>query len=650
MTADIFTYRNDHRDSAVIFLHGFTGDIQKTWKEFPDLLMKDGELDGWDVFSVGYPSSLVIPDVPGLRKASPGLQALADTLTTHVRYSFDRYEHLAFVAHSMGGLIIQRAVLDCEQYWPETLQRLSHIFLFGTPSNGLLKAVIAKHFTNNNQVRDMAEGEPFITRLRRDWEGAFGYDAFPFHFRTVAGNKDDFVPSTSAHACFPRKHCETIPGGHLEIVKPASPTHLAVRIVVKGLRERRSRPGGGSTPSPEDIDPHELLSRDSLNRLLSRLASRPPIQEAVAAAYRSAVSPGERWEYRFPDPDVAAWSEVLRNLLDLSPEGRDWLTRFLRPLGAAVKDEKERGHFTEDLDAIVAQFGHEKPPLPECPVVEGNSRRLFIDLNIRSHQSAPRIFDVRIHECRGDRQLHCSDDFQGTRELVGERLDEFLADRSKEEQPSCVEVFVEPEYVTDVFPEGWMLAQKRKFPISLGREYPVVLRLKRPDCDTHPRNKGLWERKWSAFMEKAGNPGALISDVHIHPLSPGELEDSEALWETLLDDKKLAIIAPFIPSPASAFGDVMQEAGIPVAVWGKACQSELDALFSGKALEEFAPSPDELMVTALPETLRAMRRADRQSFANRITLMWDDAARPWDENAPDAPWTGKNAPFIDQPL
>lgn len=250
--ASVITFRKDQENknsSAVIFVHGFTGDKRKTWGDFPGFLMGDTELNHWDIFSVKYKSTLLLPELRGLWKAAPDIQKLADTFATRVKTDFDRYEHLAFIAHSMGGLIVQRALLDC----PETRRRTSHLFLFGTPSNGLLKAVIAKKFSGKRQVRDMAAGDPFIVRLRRDWEDKFCYNDFSFYFQTVAGNSDEFVPSDSAHLGFPRAHCETIDGGHLDIVKPKSADNLAVRIVAKGLRERRiQKKTGGDRESESD--------------------------------------------------------------------------------------------------------------------------------------------------------------------------------------------------------------------------------------------------------------------------------------------------------------------------------------------------------------------------------------------------------------
>ncbi|MDM8517416.1 AAA family ATPase [Desulfobacterales bacterium HSG16] len=232
MSGQIYEYRKKNSKSALIFIHGFSGDITKTWGDFQNFLMEKNELNEWDIFSVGYESTLFVPELRGIWKAAPDIQKLADTLATYLQFSFDRYSEIAIVAHSMGGLIVQRALLDNA----EAVKRISHLFLFGTPSNGLIKAVIGSKIIGKRQIKNMAEGGTFITRLRRDWETAFGHDNFPFQFLSIAGGSDEFVPVTSSHAPFPLKNRHTIPGDHLQIVKPKTADDLPVQIVLKSLR------------------------------------------------------------------------------------------------------------------------------------------------------------------------------------------------------------------------------------------------------------------------------------------------------------------------------------------------------------------------------------------------------------------------------
>jgi PGAP1-like protein. len=140
----------------------------------------------------------------------------------------DAYGSIAILAHSMGGLLAQRALLSSDAL----RKRVSHLLLFGTPSNGLEKAS-PFHFWKR-QIRDMATGSPFITTLRGDWTTTIGTTP-PFTFVTVAGDKDEFVPRTSSIEPFPEPRRRVAYGNHLEIVKPPDAEHLGYKIALKAL-------------------------------------------------------------------------------------------------------------------------------------------------------------------------------------------------------------------------------------------------------------------------------------------------------------------------------------------------------------------------------------------------------------------------------
>jgi len=230
MEPDVYEYRNWEKNScAVIFIHGFTGDKEKTWGKFPEYLLSNQNIHEWDIFSIGYPTSLA-PDIKGGWAADPDIPKLALSLKTKISHEpFQRYEKFAFIAHSMGGLIVQRALLDS----PEMLKKTRHVFLFGTPSGGLGKAGIGKWF--KSQSKNMAKDSEFIISLRKDWDNKISYSPDTFHFKVIAGERDEFVGTDSSHAPFPKELCEVIPGNHLEIVKPDSAKSLNVQIVLKGL-------------------------------------------------------------------------------------------------------------------------------------------------------------------------------------------------------------------------------------------------------------------------------------------------------------------------------------------------------------------------------------------------------------------------------
>jgi len=224
----LIPHRAKKAHAAIVFVHGFGGNAGSTWDKFPELLMANSALDSWDVFSIGYSTSLAF-DMAGVWSADPEIITLGGLIETVADVPpLDAYESIAILAHSMGGLLVQRALLSSDAL----RKRVSHLLLFGTPSNGLDKASPFNFW--KRQIRDMATGSPFITTLRSDWTTTIGSTP-PFTFVAVAGDRDEFVPRTSSIEPFPEPRRRVAYGNHIEIVKPKDAEHLGYKIALKAL-------------------------------------------------------------------------------------------------------------------------------------------------------------------------------------------------------------------------------------------------------------------------------------------------------------------------------------------------------------------------------------------------------------------------------
>ncbi|WP_050587636.1 alpha/beta hydrolase [Mesorhizobium sp. LSJC255A00] len=223
-------HRNNSASAALVLVHGFTGDTT-TWSDFIPLFLSDDLNTNWDLFSLGYPTSLRI-DIPNVWSADPGIDILSIGLTTSLKLApLANYRLVAIAAHSMGGLLLQRAVCD-----DSTLRaRLSHVFLFGTPSAGITKARLLARL--KRQFRDMSPSGAFISKLRKDWGALFGSGS-SFAFRAVAGDRDEFVNGESSLGPFPAGDRRVVPGNHLQIVRPTSKKEQSYSIVAGALSGR----------------------------------------------------------------------------------------------------------------------------------------------------------------------------------------------------------------------------------------------------------------------------------------------------------------------------------------------------------------------------------------------------------------------------
>jgi pimeloyl-ACP methyl ester carboxylesterase len=222
--------------ACIIFIHGFNGETTLSWGRFPDLLGNEPSLNGWDIVCFGYESSLA-PDMTGIWKGNPPIQTIADSLRTFISGSFtSKYDALVFIAHSMGGLVVQRALLDEHAL----ARKVDKVILFGTPSFGLNKAwlfqlPILKSLYR--QPRDMGKKSEFIRSLRSDWSQQF-QTAIPFGFLAIAGSEDEFVPRSSSIDGFLQDQIAVVPGDHLTIVKPEKAADASFNLVHGFITEK----------------------------------------------------------------------------------------------------------------------------------------------------------------------------------------------------------------------------------------------------------------------------------------------------------------------------------------------------------------------------------------------------------------------------
>jgi pimeloyl-ACP methyl ester carboxylesterase len=251
--SNVTAVRNEGRDRAVGFVHGFNGAQDDTWDRFPALL--GSATHHLDIFTIGYATTL-LPDVVGVWSADPDLPILATMLCTELAIKpFDCYKSLTLIAHSMGGLVVQKALVDD----PGLAARMQHVILFGSPSAGLRKASAFQFW--KRQLKNMAFDSAFISSLRADWKRLFGATP-PFNLVVVAGTSDQFVPSESSLGPFEKSMQRALPGDHISIVKPASADAPSVALVVATLTT-------GNVPA-----------RDRAADL--RLAAEQPNKEALA--------------------------------------------------------------------------------------------------------------------------------------------------------------------------------------------------------------------------------------------------------------------------------------------------------------------------------------------------------------------------------
>ncbi|RLD29121.1 MAG: hypothetical protein DRI70_02700 [Bacteroidetes bacterium] len=220
---------NDNANNLLLFVHGFSGQASETFGDIPDYLMNEKAMDGWDLLPLGYTQN-VQPDKGKNVWASVGdISRIADYLRSSIEHRFTKYDRIAIVAHSLGGLVVQDALVHLDE---NQLKRISHVLLFATPSNGI-SAKGLKGLYNCN-ITELNEDGSYIRSLRKDWKEQFS-EGTPFKLRVISATNDEFISIESVFDSFPKKNRVTIEGNHYSLVQPKSKESDSFELIMNTL-------------------------------------------------------------------------------------------------------------------------------------------------------------------------------------------------------------------------------------------------------------------------------------------------------------------------------------------------------------------------------------------------------------------------------
>jgi pimeloyl-ACP methyl ester carboxylesterase len=227
---------------CVIFVHGIVGDVQTTWKAkdaqsgFVDLVKNDRELEDYDVFCFGYRS--------GYFRGAPIDNAAVQLRSALARLE-SRYE-IVFIAHSMGGLVCMKYIVDELQRAARPLP-IAGLLLYGTPTTGSDLINIAKLvgygvglkipfvssamnmlLKSQTQLTDLATGSKFLEDLHDQWalrvvnggHDDAGDGRMWLPVRAVTGEDDVAVKQASGKGVYGAIDWRPISCDHLALVKP----------------------------------------------------------------------------------------------------------------------------------------------------------------------------------------------------------------------------------------------------------------------------------------------------------------------------------------------------------------------------------------------------------------------------------------------
>ncbi|BDT86447.1 alpha/beta fold hydrolase [Nocardia cyriacigeorgica] len=310
---------------GLITVHGILSS-SRTWQPMIELLRADPEIFGRvSVLPFEYPTRLVNMSV---QRKIPDFDELARYLDTALREEFDPDQPVMVLAHSQGGLIVQRYLAQqLDQGRAERLQRIRRIMMFATPNSGSEFMLSArKWLLRNPQERDLRPLSSKILETQQKVLQQIVYcqeptsNSVPIEIETFAGLEDRIVLPQSAASVF--RFSGTLPGDHSSIIKPTASTDLVYRIVKSRIQSELDHHDGAGASKSGARDELPLLesshdsvtepatgcSAESARRIASALAEVPTLRNPVARVQLGMeLPPTSKSEHRL-DPETRGWT------------------------------------------------------------------------------------------------------------------------------------------------------------------------------------------------------------------------------------------------------------------------------------------------------------------------------------------------------
>ncbi|MEU5200409.1 alpha/beta fold hydrolase [Streptomyces scabiei] len=225
---------------GVVFVHGFNSSAA-VWEPFVRLIEDDPDLAFVAPFQFTYDTRLWQPDP---RRQIPTFDTTADNLMEYLESTADNCERLVLVAHSQGGLVVQRYLLRMLGHrgrGRELSRRIRSVILFACPNDGsqfgvALRRVFMRSNPQERQLRPLDEQITdtrafVINRVVHAREVSEG--SCPIPIVVYAGESDKIVTPASARSVFP--DAAALPGDHFTIVQPDSREHRAYKALKRQL-------------------------------------------------------------------------------------------------------------------------------------------------------------------------------------------------------------------------------------------------------------------------------------------------------------------------------------------------------------------------------------------------------------------------------
>lgn len=245
-----FYNKNDNNKNLILFVHGFTGDVQSTWANdsdilFPELLLQNANIkENFDIASYSYYSTLLnlfavrstyrkvkslIFGKKSVNERNLDVDELSNNLKDHFRFTLGHYDNIYVIAHSMGGLIVKNLIVN--DMVKNGVTKVKLFISLAVPHQGSELSVFGSIISDNLQIKNLNPVQQFINELNQKW-----IDIEKPLTKYYYGSYDNIVTKYSAVALDKyEKDIISVKSDHVTIAKPYAYDSILVTSVVEFL-------------------------------------------------------------------------------------------------------------------------------------------------------------------------------------------------------------------------------------------------------------------------------------------------------------------------------------------------------------------------------------------------------------------------------
>ncbi len=162
----------DSSKKLIVFVHGFNSDPSSAWTNdagisWPDLMRDDKNYHDYTVATYRYDTSLL--------NRTSSVEEIAVRMLRQIEDKgvLEKYKEVYFIAHSMGGLVVKRVLVDLHRpNEMDKLRKIKAVLFIATPVQGSNFAELASYLSFNPQLASLKPSEfnDFLQTLENQYQ------------------------------------------------------------------------------------------------------------------------------------------------------------------------------------------------------------------------------------------------------------------------------------------------------------------------------------------------------------------------------------------------------------------------------------------------------------------------------------------------